>query len=398
MPPLPSLVSSLSRNLQSTSNVVHPDLSCDSMRLLATFAFASSRFTGGRWNSFLCAHAFSSTASKSCTSDKMSSAMSSHLERLRSNKRELLFLDGGTGEELFRQGVPDDRKIWSATAVVNERYHQTLKNVHRSFIDSGSNAITTNSYGITPGVGFSRDEMTKYVDMAGRLARESTQEGDGTTVVLGSLGPLVESYRPDLVSEHKRGVEDYQVMTAALAPHVDCFLAETMSSIEEASQAIEAAGDLPEKTKLPMMVSFTLNGKGKIRSGESLVEAIPKVLQLADKSHVDLVGVLVNCAEPEAVTKAFEDVRSNTSLQSLIEERHLLLGAYANRLTPVPDQWSLEDSQEAQAMRDDLSPKVYFNDFVNVWVNELGVQLIGGCCGITPEHMQFITSNLSTDM
>lgn len=328
----------------------------------------------------------------------MSSALSSHLERLRSNKRELLFLDGGTGEELFRQGVPDDRKIWSATAVINEKYHQTLKNVHRSFIDSGSQAITTNSYGVTPGVGFSRDEMTKYVDVAGKLARESTQEGDGTIIILGSLGPLVESYRPDLVSDHKRGVEDYQAMTAALAPHVDCFLAETMSSIEEAGQAIEAAGALPEKTKLPMMVSFTLNGKGNIRSGESLVEAIPKVVQLADKSHVDLVGVLVNCAEPEAVTKAFEDVRSNTSLQSLIEERHLFLGAYANRLTPVPDQWSLEDSQEAQSMRDDLSPKVYFNDFVNVWVNDLGVQLIGGCCGITPEHIQFITSHLSKDM
>ena len=327
----------------------------------------------------------------------MSSALSSHLERLRSNKSELLFLDGGTGEELFRQGVPDDRKIWSATAVVNEKYHQTLKNVHRSFIDSGSNAITTNSYGITPGVGFSREEITKYVDMAGRLARESTKEGDGT-IVLGSLGPLVESYRPDLVSEHKRGVEDYQAITAALAPHVDCLLAETMSSIEEASQAIEAAGNLPEKMKLPMMVSFTLNGKGKIRSGESLAEAIPKVVQLANKAYVDLVGVLVNCAEPEAVTTALQDVRSNTSLQSLIEQKHLLLGAYANRLTPVPDQWSLEDSQEAQAMRDDLSPKVYFNDFVNVWVNELGLQLIGGCCGITPEHIQFITSHLSKDM
>ena len=330
----------------------------------------------------------------------MSSALSSHLERLRSNKRELLFLDGGTGEELFRRGVPDDRKIWSATAVVNKQFHPTLKNVHRSFIDSGSQAITTNSYGITPGVGFSRDEMTKYVDIAGRLARESTQEGakeGGATVVLGSLGPLVESYRPDLVSEHNRGVENYKAVTEALAPHIDCFLAETMSSIEEASQAIEAVGTLPEKTKLPMMVSFTLNGKGEIRSGESLVDAIPKVVQLADKSNVVLVGVLANCAEPEAVTKAFQDVRSNSSLQSLLKEKHVVLGAYANRLTPVPDQWSLESSEEAQAMRDDLSPKLYFNDFVQVWVNELGIQMIGGCCGITPEHIQFITSHLSKD-
>mmetsp|Transcript_379 Transcript_379/g.661 ORF Transcript_379/g.661 Transcript_379/m.661 type:complete len:372 (-) Transcript_379:1172-2287(-) len=370
------------------------------MRLLTTFALACSRFTGaigttGRCNSLLCAHASSSTTSDSCNA--MSSALSSHLERLRSNKKELLFLDGGTGEELFRRGVPDDRKIWSATAVANQQYHQYLKDVHRSFIDAGSHAITTNSYGITPGVGFSRDDMIKYVDVAGRLARESTKEGDGT-IILGSLGPLVESYRPDLVAEHKRGVEDYQTMAAALAPHIDCFLAETMSSIEEASQAIEAVGNLQENTELPMMmVSFTLNGKGKIRSDESLVEAIPKVIKCAVKSNVNLVGVLVNCAEPEAVTKAFEDVRSNNSLQVLLEDRHLLLGAYANRLTPVPDQWLLETSEEAQAMREDLSPKEYFDNFVNVWVNELGVRMIGGCCGITPEHIQFITSQLSKE-
>jgi S-methylmethionine-dependent homocysteine/selenocysteine methylase len=335
--------------------------------------------------------------SSSSSSSSSPSALSSHLERLRSNKQELLFLDGGTGEELFRRGVPDDRKIWSATAVVNEQYHKTLKDVHKSFIDSGSHAITTNSYGITPGVGFSRDDVIKYVDMAGRLARESTKEGDDTIIIFGSLGPLVESYRPDLVSEHKRGVEDYQVMAAALAPHVDCFLAETMSSIEEASQAIEAVGTLGEKVKLPIMVSFTLNRKGKIRTGESLVEAIPKVVQLTDESNVDLVGVLVNCAEPEAVTKAFQEVRSNISLQDQLDERHLLLGAYANRLTPVPDQWSLETSEEAQAMREDLSPNVYFDQFVNIWVNDLEVQVIGGCCGITPEHIQFITSHMSKD-
>lgn len=262
--------------------------------------------------------------------------------------------------------MPDDRKIWSATAVVNQQYHQSLKDVHRRFIDAGSNAITTNSYGITPGVGFSRDNMIKYVDVAGRLARESTEEGNDT-IVLGSLGPLIESYRPDLVAEHKRGVEDYQAMATALAPHIDCFLAETMSSIEEASQAIEAVGNLP-KVSPPMMVSFTLNGKGKIRSNESLAEAIPKVIKCADEKNVNLVGVLVNCAEPEAVTKAFEDVRSNSRLQGLLEERHLLLGAYANRLTPVPDQWSLETSEEAQAMRDDLSPKEYFDNFVKLWV------------------------------
>ena len=72
-----------------------------------------------------------------------------HLDRLRSSPNETLLLDGGTGEKLFLRGVKDDRKIWSATAIVNKEYHGILEEVHRSFIDAGSQAITTNSYGIT---------------------------------------------------------------------------------------------------------------------------------------------------------------------------------------------------------------------------------------------------------
>lgn len=59
--------------------------------------------------------------------------------------RKVLILDGGTREELFRRGVPVDRKIWSATAVVKSEYHSTLQQVHQSFVQAGADAITTNS-------------------------------------------------------------------------------------------------------------------------------------------------------------------------------------------------------------------------------------------------------------
>merc|ERR1711862_897786 len=118
---------------------------------------------------------------------------------------------GGTGEELFLRGVPDDRKIWSATAVVQERYNSILNDVHQSFIQSGSDMITTNSYGIIPGAGFSKEDIKTYVDQAGKIAFESAKNNNGArSLVCGSLGPLVESYRPDLIMEHKSGVEYYQ--------------------------------------------------------------------------------------------------------------------------------------------------------------------------------------------
>jgi homocysteine S-methyltransferase len=201
--------------------------------------------------------------------------------RLRADKNLVLLLDGGTGEELFRRGVPDDRSIWSATALVNPEYHPILKQVHESFINAGSRAITTNSYGTTPGVGFGMDEIQTLVAVAGKLARESLGDRNHV-VVLGSLGPLVESYRPDKIMEHRKGVELYRQMKDALVPFIDAVLAETMSSFEESSQAIEAIGE-----DVPLLVSYSLNANGCLRSGECATSGISRTLHFAAQHNVN---------------------------------------------------------------------------------------------------------------
>ena len=189
-------------------------------------------------------------------------------------KQPVVLLDGGTGEELLTNGgVPDDREIWSAVAVVKEEYHENLKRVHQSFLQAGAQAITTNSYGIVPGVGFSDEEIRKYCGIAGRLAREVAVSVNVDVLVLGSLGPLVESYRPDLILEHARGVQVYALMVEALAPYTDAFLAETLSCTEEALQVIDAV-----KNTQPLLVSFTVDSAGCLRSGETAGAAIPRVL------------------------------------------------------------------------------------------------------------------------
>jgi S-methylmethionine-dependent homocysteine/selenocysteine methylase len=309
----------------------------------------------------------------------------------------ILLLDGGTGEELFRQGMPDDRKIWSAAAVVNPQYHSILKKVHQSFVDAGSQGITTNSYGIVPGVGFTEDEIAKYVAEAGRLARESVRTSASSStptasaLVFGSLGPLKESYRPDLILPHEEGVRIYSIMIAALKPNVDCFLAETMSSYEESIQAVEAVAT----TCMPMLVSYTLNSRGALRSGESVGDAIHKLLVFAKQRGTRVRGVLFNCSEPEAISIALKELHDN-SFRSNEEGRLLLLGAYANRLTPiVDDAWTMAESDGPQPMRKDLTPHVYCTKFVSKWVDEYDAQLIGGCCGIEPAHIDYLSKHFS---
>ena len=219
-----------------------------------------------------------------------------HLNRLRSSPTEALLLDGGTGEELFLRGVPDDRKIWSATAIVHEEYHSTLEDVHKGFLSAGSQAVTTNSYGITPGVGFTDgEEVKRLTDTAGAIARRAvtkTSSSNPIALVLGSLGPQVESYRPDLIYKHDEGVHAFQYPIEGLYPHVDAYLAETMSCLEEACQAIDALsifynGLTDTKMKHPILVSFTLGSDGKIRSGESVVKVIPRLIAYAHEKGVE---------------------------------------------------------------------------------------------------------------
>lgn len=186
----------------------------------------------------------------------------------RSTKMPLL--DGGTGEELFARGLPDDRRIWSATALVHGQHHALLREVHTSFLAVGADCITCNNYGVTPGVGFSDEEIVRLTAIVGRVAREACDQWMESATdmtrqkakVCGSLPPLLKSYRADKVPEHEEGVRLYAMIAKALKPFVDCYLAETLSSVQEAKMALLGvqqtwSGD--DGGSAQVMVSFALN-------------------------------------------------------------------------------------------------------------------------------------------
>jgi S-methylmethionine-dependent homocysteine/selenocysteine methylase len=135
-----------------------------------------------------------------------------------------------------------------------------------------------------------------------------------------------------------------------------------------------------------------------------------------------VLAILFNCSEPEAINRALQTIQVDKSLRDSLHTRGILLGAYANRLTPVASDWSLTESNGPQPMRQDLDPQQYYNSFVATWVRDLGVQIVGGCCGthsswpihsssrrvllsltplsflfitgITPEHIAHLSSQL----
>jgi homocysteine S-methyltransferase len=160
-----------------------------------------------------------------------------------------------------------------------------LQSVHESFLNVGAQAITTNSYGVVPGVGFSEQERSQYITVAGKIARQAVSQSSKQGLVLGSLGPLVESYRADRIKKHEEGVADYTIACRALAPYVDAFLAETMSCVEEAAQALEAISKL--ESQKPLLVSFTLDSKGRFRNDQLVTEGVQQLLRIAKDKKVE---------------------------------------------------------------------------------------------------------------
>ena len=92
----------------------------------------------------------------------------------------------------------------------------------------------------------------------------------------------MECYQPDKIMEHGMGVDIYHKMKGLLLSFVDATLAETMSSYEESIQAIDVMW-----FDFPIIISYTLDLKGSLQSGEGVMSDITGLLEIASHKQVD---------------------------------------------------------------------------------------------------------------
>jgi S-methylmethionine-dependent homocysteine/selenocysteine methylase len=295
----------------------------------------------------------------------------------------ITILDGGMGRQLSRMGAPFRLPEWSALALIEAP--QFVSDAHAAFIHAGAQIITTNTYAVAPArIGEERfaAEGRRLADLAGRLARTAADHADHTVRVAGSLPPVFESYRPDLF-DADRAPAILDVLIAGLAPHIDLWLIETQSSTTEAGVAIGAA----QKTGLPIWVSYTLRdemgrrGPAQLRSGETAEQAVAFGLEHGAQA------ILFNCSQPEVMDEA---VRAAAGIICGSGSPAVRLGVYANAFEPEAS--AVEPYAGISALRDDVTPDRYLQ-WASSWVRS-GATIIGGCCGIGPEHIAALAAHL----
>ncbi|MDX1929099.1 MAG: homocysteine S-methyltransferase family protein [Pirellulaceae bacterium] len=272
----------------------------------------------------------------------------------------LLLLDGATGTELNRRGLDTGLPLWSANALITDTGLDVLRQVHLDYLNAGADIITTNTFRtnrrVLVGKGFSAHELTLR---AVGTAREAVAEFGKPALVAGSISSLEDCYRPDLVppadeclAEHTERIEHL------VEGGVDLLLIETMNSIREAVIAAKIA----TATGLPTWVTFVCDETGRILSGESLAHAAEALMPLGVKA----LGV--NCMPAHTIAQPL------TELRALCGETFPLV-AYGNI--------GYVDEEQGWNNTDSTSPEGYLQH-AQTWP----AQIIGACCGSTPDHIR----------
>ncbi len=281
------------------------------------------------------------------------------LKRLQSG--DILVLDGATGTNLQRRGlpvgVPSD--IW----VMDQP--ESVAQLHRDFLSAGSDVLLTNTFGSShlhlqhAGLG-ERFEQTNRDAVA--LLRKVTEGSD--VVLAGSMGPLGEMLQPYGTLSEEDAITEYTNQARILSEAgVDVLVIETQFDLNEAKAAIRGARSVSD---LPLVCSFSYD-----RGTRSMMGVKPGQMgkELEDMG-VTVLGI--NCGRSlEDNLKALQELRQATSLP---------LWFKPNAGMPHTD--------EAGNLVYDVSPEMMAAQ-VPQWI-EAGARLIGGCCGTSPEHLKAI--------
>ena len=300
----------------------------------------------------------------------MNKRYSKVIEKL--NNKEIVILDGAMGTELEKRGVQMD-ETWSGSASLE---FEILKKIHIDYIKAGAEIITTNTYPSNrimldaAGLGSKFEEINLKAINAAVEARIETDRDD--VLIAGSLSHRFPIAHGDLQSNpaifvsksHLKGVCDE--MSEILSQNgCDFILLEMMYHPER----IKTVFDSAKKTNKPIWASFSArkSPEGKLFSFTDQVDLpFKELIQIVHDYNIDAVGI------------------NHTSLDIISEAISEIKKVYDGPIIVYPDTGGW------------ISPNWIFDHVIKPkelrkkalqWVKE-GAQIIGGCCGTSPNHIK----------
>ncbi|MEN8157292.1 MAG: homocysteine S-methyltransferase family protein [Bacteroidota bacterium] len=285
--------------------------------------------------------------------------MGSVIEKIREKK--VLVSDGAWGTFLFQKGL----KVQECPESWNLTRPDDVYDIALSYVEAGADTILTNSFGGSPyklepyGL---KEQLYEINRAAGEISRRAA--GD-KVLVLGSIGPtgkmvfMGEVPEDEILAgfeEQARGLSD---------GGVDALLVETMSDIQEAATAVRAAKRISGKEVISTFTfEKTQQGDYRTMMGTSVPEAVASALE----AGADVIGA--NCGNGTAgMVEIVKEIREMNKTVPVLVHANAGLPVYKDGETVFP-----ETPEEMAGQVRELV--------------DAGANIIGGCCGTTPEHIR----------
>ncbi len=292
--------------------------------------------------------------------------------------KSIKILDGGMGQELLSRGLKSSGSLWSASALLNENYHQLIIDTHLDFINSGSDIIVTSNFSARRARMIENnvnDRFTYANKKAGELALKAKKISKADILIAGSLPAQGNTYVEDL-----RDIDliknDFYDQAICLRPYVDFYYLDVISSKRECEIALQITNNL----EIPALVGIHIKSDGFLPSGEKIYDVVQTC------KEYNILGVILSCVSPEIIQKC-ADKLSNMDVY---------FGFKANlweRNDPLPHTaWIKNPDQigtnptEVLGTRKDYTSGMFLK-FSRNMISK-GATIIGGCCEITPDHIE----------
>ncbi|MCS6976600.1 MAG: methionine synthase [Gemmatales bacterium] len=308
--------------------------------------------------------------------------MSDFLEVVR---QRVVILDGAMGTNIHRHepSLSDFGGKENCVEWLNLTRPDIIHSIHTSFLEVGCDAVETNTFGATR-LTLSEFQAQEYVTEINRRAVQIAREAvkhfstpDHPRFVIGSIGPgtrpvslVGTAGRISFDECHAVYSEQIRVL---LESGVDVLLIETCFDILQAKAAAIAAADVMQALglRVPLMVQVTIETTGTMLAGTDIASALTTLEGLP---MVDVIGI--NCATGP---KEMED-----------HIRHL--SHYCRRFISCLPNAGIPENVGGKAVFP-LRPKDLAESLAH-FVHDFGINIVGGCCGTTPEHLAEVVRRL----
>ena len=287
--------------------------------------------------------------------------MTNFFEKL--NQEKVLVSDGAMGSLLFEKGL----NAGDCPERFNIERPEILAEIALAYLQVGANIIQTNTFGASPFKlsDYNLDDKTEEIN---QKAVETVRQAVGSkALVSGSVGPTGKMLLPYGDIEPTAMKANYKRQISTLIDSgVDLLCIETMTDLSEAVIAIQSTREISQDIPIIATMTFDVIPQGCVTiMGNGVAEVCAKL----QETGADVIGSNCGNGTKNMITIAKEFL-SNTELPIIIQSN-------AGIPTIVDDHVVYKETPEE------------FADFTKILL-ELGVSIIGGCCGTTPDHIKAI--------